>query len=156
MKLMKQRFSGEKYKFLQHTADFKFQAFGESLEKCFENAAYALAEIISGEKIKSASRKKIKVEGNDLENLLYNFLEEFLFLLDTDNFLFSAIKDLKIENAGLGKKLKYKLNAEVYGDNVKNYKTFTDVKAITYNQMFVRQKNIKGKKMFVCQVVVDV
>ena len=33
----------ERYKFLAHTADAKFQAFGETLEEAFGNAALATA-----------------------------------------------------------------------------------------------------------------
>ena len=134
----------KKYKFLPHTADMKFQAFGKSLSECFSNASYALAEIITKDKIKSVIKKKIKVKGKDKESLLYNFLEEFLFLLDSENFLLSKIEKIKIN--------RFELVADISGDNVKKYKTITDVKAITYNDMFV----LKDKKGYKLQVVVDV
>ena len=134
-----------RYKFLEHTADVKFQAYGKTLSESFENAALALKETIAGKiKIKSKIKKKIKVEGKDNESLLLKFLEEFLFLLDSKNFILSSIKNLKIKN--------YKLEAEISGDNARNYKFTNDVKAVTYNQMFVRQTS--GK--WVCQVVLDV
>ena len=41
-----------KYKFLEHTADIKFQAFGKTFEQAFENSALAVANIISKDKIK--------------------------------------------------------------------------------------------------------
>lgn len=85
-----------KYKFLSHTADVKFQAFGNTLEKCFGNAAFALVNIICKEKVKTIIKKDIKVEGEDLERLLYNFLEEFLFLIDSKNFIFGKFKKIKI------------------------------------------------------------
>ena len=37
----------EKYKFLAHTADVKFQAFGENLEEAFFNSVLALRETIA-------------------------------------------------------------------------------------------------------------
>jgi SHS2 domain-containing protein len=134
-----------KYKFLEHTADVKFQAYGSSLKEAFVNSAYALKETIAGKiKIKSQISKEIKVKGKDNEALLYNFLEEFLFLLDSEGFLFSKIKKINI--------IKGKLICDVAGDNARNYKFTNDVKAVTYNQMFV--KKIGNK--FVCQVVLDV
>ena len=52
----------KKFKFLEHTADMKFQSFGKTLEEAFENSAYALAETITkGIKIKSIMKKTIKV-----------------------------------------------------------------------------------------------
>ena len=42
-----------KYKFLKHTADIKFQAFGKNIEDVFENSALALKESICEKKIKN-------------------------------------------------------------------------------------------------------
>ena len=76
-----------KYKFLSHTADVKFQAFGKDLEEGFKNSAYALANTITKDKIKPKETKKIKVKGRDTKSLLYDFLEEFLYLKDVGNFI---------------------------------------------------------------------
>jgi SHS2 domain-containing protein len=142
----------EKFKFLPHTADVKFQAFGKDLEECFVNAGYALTDVITKDKIKPKQKKKIKIEGRDRERLLYDFLEELLFLLDVGNFLVSEIKNLKI--TGVAGKKKYReivLEAELYGDDAKEYETKAHVKAVTYNDMFIKQED--GR--FVCQVVLD-
>ena len=136
----------KRFKFLEHTADMKFQAFGKNLSECFSNASYALVEVITKDKVKPAIKKKINVKGKDNESLLYNFLEEFLFLLDTKNLILSKLVKIKIDNN------KYELSAEAYFDNIKKYKAITDVKAITYNDMWVK---VEGKN-YKCQVVVDV
>ena len=138
----------EKYIYLPHTADIKFQAFGNELEECFSNAAFAVANIICKEKIKGIIEKEIKADGKDLEELLYNFLEEFLFLMDSKNFIISRFKKIKIYK----KNDKYTLSSEILGDDLKKYKTQTGVKAITFNEMFV----LKDKNNYKCQVVVDV
>ncbi len=140
-----------KFKFLEHTADVKFQAFGKSLEEAFENAALALQEVMTkGIKVKEKIKKKITmaVEGSGKEGLLYSFLEEFLFLLDAKDFLLSKIKKIKIEEE-VGR---YELEAEVMGDKASNYKFTNDVKAVTYNSMFVKREG----KAYICQVVLDV
>lgn len=135
----------EKYNFLEHTADVKFQAFGKSLEEVFENAALALKETIAGKiKVKEKIKKKISVRGKDNEALLYNFLEEFLYLLDAKNFLLAKIKNIKIT--------RNKLESEVIGDKASNYKFSNDVKAVTYNEMYVK----KDKNKYIVQVVLDV
>ncbi len=138
------------YKFLEHTADVKFQAFGKTLEEVFINSAKAMFNTMysESEDIKEKIKKKIKVEGKDKESLLYNFLEELLFLLDSENFFFARAEKIKIKQ----NKTKYELEAEVSGDNASNYKISLDVKAVTYNEMFVRQQGDK----FICQVVLDV
>ncbi len=138
----------QKFKFLPHTADMKFQAFGKTIEECFENAGYALVSIMTSDKIKLAVKKEILVSGKDYESLLYNFLEEFLFLMDSESLVIGKISKIEIHRSNG----RYELTSEVYGDNIKKYKSATDIKAITYNDMFIR----KEKNKFICQVVVDV
>ena len=136
----------KKFRFLPHTADRKFQAFGKTLEEVFENSALALFNIVYDEKISENKKFKISVKGKDLESLMYNFLEEFLVLIDSKNFLPTQIKNLKLN------KKKFEIKAEVVGDNAKNYNVSEHVKAITYNEMFVKKE--KGK--WIAQVVLDI
>ncbi len=135
-----------KYKFLEHTADIKFQAFGKSIEKVFENSALALKEIIFDElKIKEKKEKKIEVKGKDFESLLYNFLEDILYFAEGEDFAISKVAKLKITKD-------FKLNAVVIGDKASDYEVVNKVKAVTYNEMFVK----KIKNQWVAQVVLDV
>ena len=145
----------KKFQFLEHTADMKFQAFGSSLEEAFENSALAMFNAMYDGKVKAKEKRKIEVSGKDKESLLYNFLEELLFLMDSEGFFLSSCK-VKINEKNLA------LKAELQGDDAKNYKISLDVKAVTYNEMFVKREKIEkkektGKKdKFICQVVVDV
>ena len=139
----------EKYKFLEHTADAKFQAYGKSMEEAFSNAALAMFSILTDTKqIKKNIKKGIEARGHDLKSLLYNFLEELLFLIDTENFLLNHIEELTIHK----KEGKYFLEAIVVGDKYsKQYKTEGDIKAVTYNEMEIKKE--KSKAMV--QVVLD-
>lgn len=136
----------KKFKFISHTADIKFRAFGNSLKKVFENSALALFKTIYNKKIKEKKKFKIRAKGHDLESLLYNFLEEALFLIDSKNFLPGKIKILKFNES------KFKIEAEITGDDAESYEVSMHVKAITYNEMFI--KKIKNK--FIAQVVLDI
>jgi SHS2 domain-containing protein len=133
-----------KFKFLEHTADIKFQAFGKTIEEVFENSALAMFHHIYNEKVMEKKILKFKVKGKDLESLMYNFLEELLFLLETKGFFLNKIKvQIRKEK---------ELVAEIWGGDIKNYRIRYDIKAVTYNEMFV--KKIKNK--WVSQVVLDV
>jgi len=80
---------------------------------------------------------------------LYDFLEKFLFLLDTKGFLLSKIKEIKIQE----KDHLLILKASLSGDNhPENYETKTTIKAVTYGEMFIK----KEKGRFVLQVIVDI
>jgi SHS2 domain-containing protein len=137
-----------KYEFLPHTADVKFRAYGKSLEEAFSNAALALTEVIvEPSKIKAKVEKEIEVESEDEKALLYDFLEQFLFLLDTEGFLLHEVKRLKIE-----KKEDYVLKAVVVGDSeLEEYETETHIKAVTYQEMEIK----KERNRFILQVVLD-
>ncbi|MCR4327801.1 MAG: archease [Nanoarchaeota archaeon] len=135
-----------RFKFFPHTADIKFRSYGETLEEAFENSAYALFSSICEDKVKEKKNVKISVSGNDLSSLLYNFLEELLFLVDSKDFLLSKIKGLKIN------KKSFKLNCEATGDSGKNYEVYSHIKAVTYNEMFIR----KVKDKWIIQIVLDV
>lgn len=135
----------EKYKFFEHTADAKFQAYGKTLEEAFSNAALAMFSVMTDiKKIKPKIKKEISVEGIDQKQLLYNFLEEFLFLMDTEFLLLSNVEKIKISGN--------KLTAAASFDKAENYETHGDVKAVTYQEMEIKQE--KGK--FIAQVVVDI
>ena len=135
----------KKYKFLEHTADIKFQVYGSSLNEIFENTALAISEISArDEKIKIKPKKKIAVEGKDLESLLYNFIEELLFFLDAKNFVIAKAK-LKVD------KKNFKITGELFGDKTEDYH-LDHIKAATYAEIYVK-KTIGGWE---AQTVVDV
>lgn len=132
-----------KYRFLEHTADIKFQAFGKNLNKAFENAALAVSNVISrGKSIAKKSKKSVELEGNDQKSLLYNFIDEIVYLIDAENFITSKAKVRITGNS---------LKAEFFGDKADRY-NLDIVKASTYAEMFIKEE--KGKATI--QMVVDV
>lgn len=135
-----------KFRFFSHTADIKFRSYGKSIEESFKNSVYALTKSVTDSKVKSKKNLKVKVKGKDFESLLYNFLEEALYFIDSKNFFVSKVKNLKIN------KKNFTLSADFEGDNGKNLKVFSHVKGVTYSEMFV--KKIKNK--WISQVVLDI
>jgi len=135
-----------KYKFLPHTADVKFRAYGKTLEEQFVNAALATTSVMfDPEQIEPNEEKKIEVAGNDKEALLYNWLEEIIYLCDAEFFIVHEVKDLKIKKTDKG----FIATAVFVGDKFKEkYKRHTGVKAVTYNEMEIADKYV--------QVVLDV
>jgi SHS2 domain-containing protein len=135
----------KKFEFLEHTADLKFKSYGKNINEVFENSGLALSSVISrGNKIEEKKKIEINVKGKDVEGLLYNFLEELIYLLDTSYFIISK---------SVVKITKGKLFAELWGDVAGNYSGLDHVKAVTYAEMYV--KEIK-KGRWEAQVVLDV
>ncbi|MEK6890519.1 MAG: archease [Nanoarchaeota archaeon] len=135
-------------KFLKHTADVKFEVKGRTLGNCFENAALAMFKTIYHGKVKSKIKKKISVRGKDLESLMYNFLEELLFLFDAKDFILSKIK-IKIREFN-GEDIE--LKADLIGDNLKNYEIGLVIKAVTYNSMSIKKSKVGWKAVVVLDV----
>jgi SHS2 domain-containing protein len=123
----------KKFIFLPHTADIKFRSYGRTLNEAFENAVLAVADILSKEQtIKSRKGKVIDVFGDDMESLLYNFLEEILYLLETENFVTAkAAVTMRGNN----------LKAELFGDDASNYSGLSHIKSPTYSEMYVKKTN---------------
>ena len=138
-----------KYRFLNHTADAQFQAYGNSLEEAFQNAAEAMASLMwSVKKIKPRIKRKINARGRDEEQLLLNFLEEILYLLELEDFLFHSVEDIGIKKEKTG----YYLGASFLGDKFSDeYEIFGMIKAVTYNDMIIKKND-----HYMIQVVVDI
>jgi len=75
-----------KYRFLEDVAlaDIAYEAFGKDLNETFENAALAIFELSAELKTVEAKKKiDFEIENETLDNLLYDFLSEILFLKDS-------------------------------------------------------------------------
>ncbi len=129
---------------LEHTSEVKFKIRGMSLEKIFENSALAFSNFVSrGEKIKPLKKVKIKIEGEDSESLLYNFIDELIYLSDAKGFIVSKAKVKLRDN---------KLEAELQGDKTSNYPYLDHVKAPTYSEMYVKKNKDSWEAVFVLDV----
>lgn len=137
-----------RYKILPHTADGKFQAYGDTLAEAFSNAALAMASLMwDWRRIEPRLSEPVRVTGRDREQLLVKFLGEVIYLLDTKRFLLAEVKDPAIAEQGGA----WTLSAELLGDALSDrYEIFGGVKAVTYNEMKIEECG-----GFTVQVVVD-
>jgi SHS2 domain-containing protein len=120
------------------TADTAFVAYGKDLNELFENAAIAMFEVmINTKQIKPKVERKVKLTGNDLQSLMFNWLNNLLLFVDSESLAFS---DFKTEVDGK----KFTLNAVCKGEKIdpKKHETRTAVKACTYHQMKVEKNGI--------------
>jgi len=138
------------YRYLEHTSDIEFLAEGSTLEEVFESSAKAFYDsIVDIDKVSPLEKRKISVGGVDLENLLYNFLEELLYLFDTEMFVG---KEIKVDISK--KEGEYSLNAEIKGEilDLKKHEPKTEIKAVTYHEMYVKKVGDK----YVAHVILDI
>lgn len=139
----------KQFEFLPHTSEAGFEAFGKDLNEVFANSGIAMVSLMTDhKKIKTKSSKKLVKRAKDIESLLYDFLEEILFLLETKNFIVGKIENMIIK----GDKNGLQLHCTVLGDNYKNYEFNLHVKSPTYHNMAVE----KVKRRYKSRVFVDV
>jgi SHS2 domain-containing protein len=136
------------YKFLEHKADIKIRVEGKNIKEVFKDSAFALREVITDEKSlfnkEGRIKKIIEITSGDTRGVLYRFLEEFLFLLDAEDFLFSSFEYFDIKDN--------KLKAVIFGDKFSPMKISNKVKAVTYYKMKIGEENDK----FIAEFVLDV
>ena len=144
----------KKYKFLEDVAiaDIAYEAYGKDLNELFENAALAIFELSATLDTVEAKKKiEFELENEKIENLLYDFLSEILFLKDSKYMVFKNVKVTIIDNK---KNKKYKLKAVLKGDtiNPEKQQLENDIKAVTMHMFEVK----KEKNQWKATVVVDI
>ena len=140
----------QKYKFLDHTADILFEAYGKSLSEVFKNAALATFETqVNLKTVSSKIKKNIKLKNENIENLLFDFLEELIYLKDAKYLVFNKFK-VKISKTNNI----YKLEAVAEGEkiNPKKQELKIDVKAITLHEFSLK----KIKNGYKARVILDI
>jgi len=137
------------YEILDHPADAKFRATGNSMEEAFSESVKAFAEIVGTDPEAGNIRHKIEVESENSEALLFDFLDELIFLQDANDVAASHTDDLQIEETEDG----YKLKATIWTDVITEEMNLLDIKAPTYNEMKVDYKKGEG---WITQAVLDI
>ena len=81
------------YNLIDHTADVGLKAYGKSLSEAFQNAAKGMFDIITDKsEIENIGQYNIKLEADDLEQLLVDWLSELLYIHSTKNIVFGFFK----------------------------------------------------------------
>ena len=129
-----------KFKYIEDiaTADVAFEAYGKNLEETFSNAALAMFEVETDTKrVEPKEKKEVKVEGQDLQALLFDWLSELILLRDVEKMFFSRF-DVEIGKTGG----KYGLTADVFGEKIdrEKHEMKIEVKAVSYQLMEVVEK----------------
>lgn len=141
------------YKFLEDVAiaDVAFEATGKTLKELLESSALAVTNTMVKDldSVKHKVEKKFTVEGENAEKLLFNFLQELIFLKDAKLLLFNKFK-LDI----VPRKTKFQLSVKAYGEklDMKKHELIVDVKAVSMHSFEVKETS----KGWICSVILDV
>ena len=131
-----------RYEEIDHTADWAFRAYGDTLPELFENAAYALFALEGALDARSTLTRQLHVQGVDREALLVNWLNELLFLQETKRETFQKFQVTEFADTAL--------KATVHGAAAGAVTKF--IKAVTFHNLKIEQTE-KGWQV---TIVVDV
>lgn len=77
------------YEVFEHTADVGLHASGSDLRELFVHVAEGMESLmVSPEQVRIQASREINVEGHDPVSLLVNWLNELIFLFDTEYLIF--------------------------------------------------------------------
>ncbi|MBS1263826.1 MAG: Protein archease [Methanonatronarchaeales archaeon] len=126
------------YEFLEHTADVKFRATGGSLEELFESAAEALvASMVDPSTVRPEVEVEVEVEGDDLTELLFLWLDEVVFLVSARTMLFHKFEVEEVEHLDGAHRARCRgLGEEA---DLDRHSFETEVKAVSYHGMEVEE-----------------
>ncbi|RPI39759.1 MAG: archease [Methanoregulaceae archaeon] len=115
---------------VSHTADVKIRATAPTLETLFSEAFAALMQVLYGPDRKGGRKREIRLETEDHESLLREFLSEVLFIAEVDGLVFSGA-EIHID----GCRLVATLDGEPFDRT--RHALGTEVKGISYSGLAI-------------------
>lgn len=125
------------FEILEHTADIGIMACGQDLKETFANTARGMFSIITDlKRVRAESKREVTVEAADTGSLLVAWLNELIFLFDTQSFLGKKFEVTELD----GQHLK----ASVFGEKAdrKRHRIKRGIKATTYHQLEIRHNGL--------------
>lgn len=111
-------------------ADIAFRAYGDSITELFASAALAMVSImlVNPDGIVFSTKRGIALDNRDRELLLFEFLNEFIFLKDSESLLLKPAS-VEIEEVNGG----YRLKCDARGEHIDRGRHVfnVDIKAVT-------------------------
>jgi SHS2 domain-containing protein len=134
----------KKFRFIDHTADIGVVVFGESLPELFQHAAQSFFSVVTEPKtIHEVETHSFSLDAPGLEELLVSWLNEFLYLFETQGLLFSRfeIKNLNQEH----------LEAIACGEKytAEKHPIKRIIKAVTFHQLTIQKQRGRWKTQII-------
>lgn len=122
----------KRFELIEHTADVGLIAYGENLAEAFANAAYGMFSIIAElDAVKETESRRVEISEDDLEGLLFEWLNSLIYLFDVEMILFKRFDIIDLD----GCQLKAVCYGEKYDPSRHHLKT--GVKSATYYMLTV-------------------
>ena len=121
----------DKFEEIEHTADWAYRVRGKNLADLFIQAAYGLYSLVEMELASEVTLSRtIKLKAIDSESLLVAWLNELLYLHESEGLGFTQIEIQALN--------KNSLQATVKGASTQKW--LKDIKAVTYHNLSIEEK----------------
>lgn len=135
------------FEIIDHTADIGVIVHGRTLKDLFSNAAAALFSLIADlDRIRTIDLRTVKIGAPDRESLLVRWLNELIYLWDTEHMLFRRFHILRLSSKHL--------EAQCSGEelDLSRHRVHRDIKAATYHMLQIT----RNKRGYQTRVIFDI
>ncbi|MEA2076167.1 MAG: archease [Euryarchaeota archaeon] len=136
-----------RYRYIEHPSDVGFEAYGATLEALFANAALAMYSFMTDvDAIETAEEREVTVNAEDLYSLMFDWLDEMLFLFESDSLVMKNF-DITVDDS------MFRITGKCRGGKFDpaKHESGIIIKAVTYNMM-----EVKENEVWHARVVLDV
>lgn len=89
------------YRWVEHTGELELEIHVQTEEEAFAEALAALAELLGNDATAPAQRRRVLVRADDPPALLAAWLEELVFLAETEGLIPERVEELELRDNGL-------------------------------------------------------
>jgi len=130
------------FKILEHEADVGIMSSGDSWEEAFSEGAIGMLGIMAdAEKVEPKEEVEIQANANDIAALFVEFLNEILFIRDSEEMFLSKFEVTIKDNSLAGRAWGEKIDQEKHSVKI-------EVKAATYSGLKAWEEH--GEKFVQC------
>jgi SHS2 domain-containing protein len=122
------------YEVFEHTADIGLHAYGNTLSELFIHAAQGMESLmVSPEQVRIQVSREVEVQGHDNLSLLIAWLNELIFLFDTEYLLFCQFEIESLTETHL--------KGRAWGEpcDVRRHDLSSAIKAVTWHEAAIEQ-----------------
>ncbi|MHB1415152.1 MAG: archease [Chloroflexota bacterium] len=135
------------FEYFEHTADIGLLARGPTLGEAFANAGRGLVDLlVNPARVRPREARQIALASENVEDLLVDWLNELLFLFDSEGFV-PVVYEVAVSGEA---RLEATLGGEPF--DPQRHEARGGVKAATYHQVAVE----KTEEGYVLRVILDV
>ena len=129
------------YRPVEHTADLGLKVWGRNPRELLEEAASGLvAQMFNPALVLEKEKREISLEAESVEELLFQWLKEIIFLAEQEGILFCRFQ-IEKDNFSIRNAKTAKIQASLFGEKVDpaRHDICIEIKAVTRHGLYVRK-----------------